>query len=435
MLTEIIGLIGVGVLLLLLLTGMPIGLAAALVGFLGIWYMVGISPALGALGLIPYSEAASYAFTVLPLFIIMGYFAFYAGLATRAFETGKRWLGHLPGGLAMATIIACAAFGACCGMSVAACAIMGKIVIPEMEKLHYKPKLAAGVVAASATFAAMIPPSGIMVVYAIMSEVSVGKMLMAGLFPGMITAMLYGIMLYVRVRRNPSIAGDVIPPYPWRERLHSIPQLWGVWVMAVVVIGGIYTGIFTPTEAAAISAGVGVILLLTRKGISRWNSFRLSLIETARTTAMIFLIIIGIIIFAQFLAMSRLPYSIVEWISRLKLNPYTVLACIMGFYIVLGMFMESIGMLLLSIPVALPVAISLGFDSIWFGVLVVKTIEVALVTPPVGLNVYVIKGVAPHISMEDIFRGGIPFLLMDIIVLILMILFPQIVLFLPNRMG
>ena len=433
--SEIIGLIGVGLLLLSLTTGMPVGLAASLIGFLGIWYLVGLNPALGTIGLVPYSKAASYEFTVLPLFIIMGFFAFNAGLATKAFETGKRWMGHLPGGLAMATIGACAAFGACCGMSVAASAIMGRIVIPEMEKLHYKPRLAAGVVAASGTFAAMIPPSGIMVVYAIMTEVSVGKMLMAGLLPGVITAVLYGVMLYIRVKRNPSLTGDAIPPCPWKERLRSFPQLWSIWVIAAVIIGGIYTGIFTPTEAAAIGAFVSLILLLMAKKTDRWNSFIRSLIETAQTTAMIFLIIVGIVIFAKFLALSRLPYSIVEWISGLALNSYIILGFIMGFYIILGMFMESIGMLLLSIPVALPIVLSFGFDPIWFGVLVVKTIEIALVTPPVGLNVYVIKGVAPHISMEDIFRGGIPFLIMDIIVLILMVLFPQIVLFLPNKMG
>jgi len=304
-----------------------------------------------------------------------------------------------------------------------------------MEKLHYKPRLAAGVVAASGTFAAMIPPSGIMVVYAIMTEVSVGKMLMAGLLPGVITAVLYGVMLYIRVKRNPSLTGDAIPPCPWKERLRSFPQLWSIWVIAAVIIGGIYTGIFTPTEAAAIGAFVSLILLLMAKKTDRWNSFIRSLIETAQTTAMIFLIIVGIVIFAKFLALSRLPYSIVEWISGLALNSYIILGFIMGFYIILGMFMESIGMLLLSIPVALPIVLSFGFDPIWFGVLVVKTIEIALVTPPVGLNVYVIKGVAPHISMEDIFRGGIPFLIMDIIVLILMVLFPQIVLFLPNKMG
>ncbi|MBU2497320.1 MAG: TRAP transporter large permease [Proteobacteria bacterium] len=432
---EIAGLVGLGVLLLVLATGIPIGLGAALIGFLGIWQLVGLSPALGTLGIAPYSKAAYYAFTVLPLFVVTGYFAFNAGLATKAFETGKRWMGHLPGGLAMATVAACAAFGACCGMSVASCAIMGRLVIPEMEKLHYKPRLAAGVVAASGTFAAMIPPSGIMVVYAIMAEVSVGKMLIAGLFPGLITAILYGGMLYVRVKRNPSLTGDKIHPYPWRARLLSLPHLWSVFLIAVVISGGIYSGIFTPTEAAAIGASVSLAMLLIARRKERWSIFTRSMVETARTTAMIFLIIIGIVIFAKFLALSRLPYSIVEWISGLGLNRYSVLGCMMLFYILLGMFMESIGMLLLSIPVALPIVESLGFDPIWFGVLVVKTIEIALVTPPVGLNVYVIKGVAPHIRLEDIFLGSIPFLLMDVIVIILMIAFPQIVMFLPNRMS
>ena len=433
--SEILGLIGIGVLLLFLSTGMPIGLAAAFIGFLGIWSLAGSMPALGALGLVPYSNAASYAFTVLPLFIITGYFAFNAGLATKAFDTGKRWMGHLPGGLAMATISACAAFGACCGMSVAASAIMGRLVIPEMEKLNYKPRLAAGVVAASGTFATMIPPSGTMVVYAIMAEVSVGKMLIAGLFPGIITAILYSGMLYVRVKRNPSLTGDVIPPYPWKERFQSLPQLWSVFVIALVIIGGIYTGIFTPTEAAAIGASVSLLMLLIAKGKGKWDSFVRSLTETARTTAMIFLIIVGIVIFVKFLALSRLPYSIVEWISGLNTNRYAILSLMMFFYIVLGMFMETIGMLLLSIPIALPIIISLGFDPIWFGVLVVKTIEIALVTPPVGLNVYVIKGVAPQIALEDIFRGCMPFITMDVLVIILMVVFPQIVLFLPDRMG
>ncbi|MCF8062448.1 MAG: TRAP transporter large permease [Deltaproteobacteria bacterium] len=432
---ELIGLIGIMLLLILLLSGMPIGLGAALIGFFGIWYLAALNTALGAIGLIPYSKAASYEFTVLPLFILMGYLAFNAGLATSAFETGKKCLGHLPAGLAMATITACAAFGACCGMSAASSAIMGRLVIPEMEKLHYKPSLSAGVVAASGTFAALIPPSGIMVVYAIMTEVSVGKMLMAGLFPGLLTAVLYGAMLYTRVKINPSLDGDKLERQSWTVRLRSLPQLWSILVVGVVIIGGIYTGVFTPTEAAGIGALVSLIMLVSQKGIKRWKSFNLALSDTARTTAMIFLIIVGIVIFARFIAMSRLPYSVVGWISALDMNRYVTLTFILIFYVILGMFMEAIGMLLLTIPVALPVIEALGFDPIWFGVLVVKMIEVALVTPPVGLNVYIIKGVASNIRMEDMFRGCFPFVLMDLIVIILLILFPQIVLFLPNTMS
>lgn len=217
--------------------------------------------------------------------------------------------------------------------------------------------------------------------------------------------------------------------------MRSVPQLWGVVVIATVIIGGIYTGVFTPTEAGGISAFVALFLLLTRRGIDRWTGFRESLRETGRTTAMIFLILIGVVIFATFIALSRLPYTLVEWLAMLEVNRYIILAGIMLFYIVLGMFMEIIGILLLSLPVALPVILSLGFDPIWFGVCVVKTIEIAMVTPPVGLNVYVVKGVAPHIPLEEIFRGIIPFIMMDVIALVLMIAFPQIVLFLPNRMG
>jgi C4-dicarboxylate transporter DctM subunit len=433
--SETIGLLGIVVLLIFLSTGMPIGLGAALVGFLGIWYLSGLTPAFGALGLVPYAKAASYSLTVLPLFILMGYFAFNAGLASRAFDTGKRWLGHLPGGLALATITGCAAFGACCGMSVAAAATMGRLVIPEMEKLHYKPSLTTGVIAASGTLSSLIPPSGVMVVYAIMAEVSVGKMLMAGLFPGLITAFFYAVGLYITVKRNPSIAGDPIAPYAWRNRLKSLRELWSVTLIALAIIGGIYTGVFTPTEAAAVGAIVALIMNLTTKGVDRWASFKLSIVDASRTTGMIFLIIAGIVIFARFMAMSRLPYSVVEWISGLGFNRHLTLVCMMIFYIFLGMFLESMGMLLLTIPVALPIIESLGFDPIWFGALVVMTIEIGLITPPIGLNVYVIKGVADHVKLEEIFRGSVLFIIMDVLTLALMIIFPQIALFLPDRMG
>jgi C4-dicarboxylate transporter DctM subunit len=435
MTSEMVGLMGVGAFLILLALGVPIAFAGALTGFLGLWYLAGISPAMGALGLIPYSEAASYNFTVLPLFIIMGYFAFYSGLATRAFDTGKRWIGHLHGGLALATVIAGAALAACCGMSVASAAITGKLVIPEMEKLRYQPRLITGVVAACGTLATMIPPSSTLVVYAIMTEVSVGKCLIAGVIPGLINAFLYGVLLYLRAKWNPSLTGGLTSPYPWRERLRSVPQVWGVVAIAAVIIGGIYTGIFSPTEAAAIAALISVFLfLILRKSGGRWSIFRQALFETSRATGMIFLIMIGIVIFSRFQAMSRLPYSFVEWISGLGLNRYVIIVLIMGLFFVLGMFVETMGILLLSIPVTYPLILSLGFDPIWYGVFVVKNIEMGMLTPPVGLNIYVIKGLYPQYRLEDVFMGAMPFLIVDFVVLALLIVFPEIALFLPGRM-
>lgn len=432
--TEIVGLIGVGLLLVFIAVGMPIALAAALTGFLGLCYLSGSTPALSVLRTLPYSKTSVYSFSVLPLFILMGYFAFHSGLATQAFEAGKRWLGRIPGGLALATVAANAVFGAACGVSLAATSVMGRITIPEMEKLNYQRRLAAGVVAATGTFAAMIPPSAVMIVYAIMAEESAGKMLLGGLFPGLITAVLYGTMLYLRVKRNPSLTGGAIPLATWRERLRSLPQLWAVGLISTVIIGGIYTGVFTPTEAGGISAFIALVLLLTRRGIDRRVAFKEALLETGHTTAMIFLVLIGVVIFATFIAMSQLPYVVVEWIGGLDVNRYIILVGILVFYLVLGMFMEVIGILVLSLPVVLPIIDNLGFHPIWFGVIVVKTIEIAMVTPPVGLNVYVVKGVAPHIPLEEIFRGIIPFIMMDIIALIFMVAFPQIVLFLPSRM-
>lgn len=436
MTSEVVGLMGLAVFLICLAIGMPIALSAALTGFLGIWYLGGIAPAFGAIGLIPYSAGASYSFAVLPLFIMMGYFAFYAGVAQKAFETAKKWIGHISGGLTLATVIAGACLAACCGMSTASAAVLGKFIITEMEKLNYNRRLIVGTIAACGTLATMIPPSATLVIYAIMVEASIGKCLIAGVIPGLINAFLYGVLLYVRIKRNPSLTGTLISPYPWRERLHSLPQLWSVGVIVVVFIGGIYFGIFTPSEAAAVAAFIAMFLLFYhRRKSDRWNMFRMALIETARTTSMIFLIVFGIMIFSQFQAMSRLPYSFCEWFSVLGLNRYVVIIIIIGYFFLLGMFLDTMGILLLSIPVLYPVIISYGFDPIWFGVFVVKSIEMGMLTPPVGMNVYVIKGIAPDYSLEEIFRGAMPFLLMDFIVLALIIVFPQIVLFLPSRMG
>lgn len=431
---EIIGLIGVGLLLALLVTGMPIAMGAMLAGFLGIWYLAGIEPALVTLGTAPFSRAATYVFLIIPLFVLMGYVAFEAGLAKNAFETAKRWLGHIPGGVAMAVIAGNAAFGACSGSSIAATATMGKISLPEMERLNYSPRLAAGVIAATGTFASMIPPSGMLVVYAIMSEVSVGQMLLAGLIPGFITAVLYAALLYLRIKRNPSIAGGIMASSSWRERFRSLPQIWAVGVIAVVIIGGIYTGIFTPIEAAGISAFVSLILLLIRKRLKSWASFKEALLSTGKTTAMIFFLIVGFVIFAHFVALSRLPSSIMDWIFALGLNRYIVLALIIVVYILLGMVMDALGILLVTLSVTLPIITTLGFDPIWFGVIIVKLCEIGAVTPPVGINVYVVKGIAPNIPMGDVFWGALPFVIADVACLVLLIALPQIVLFLPNTM-
>lgn len=431
--SEIVGLLGILILLILLGAGTSVALACGITGFIGLWFLAGISPAISRITLATYASPASYGLTVIPLFMIMGYFAFKAGVATQAFKAGKIWLARIPGGVAMAAIAGCAFFGACSGSTTASAAVFSKVAIPEMTKLGYKDELSAGVVAASCTFSSMIPPSGIMVLYAVMAEISVGKCLMAGLFPGIITAMLYMLSLFIRVKRNPSLAGGLAPATTWQQKMSAIPLLWGVFVIAGVIIGGIFLGIFTPTEAAAVSAIVGLIMLLSKKDIPRWDSFKAALLDSARTTAMVLFLFIGVRIFATFLAMSQLTYTLIDLIAGLDVNRYAILSGFMILYLIGGTFLNSTGLLLLSMPVVYPIILALGFNPIWFGVLILKTIEVGMVTPPVGVSVYVVQGVS-GIKLEDIFRGIFPFIFMDLIVLILLMIFPQIVLFLPDMM-
>ncbi len=430
----VLGIIFVGVLMVMLFIGMPVAFGAALTGFIGLLILAGPVPALDVVGTTPWAKITTYSFTVIPLFVLMGYFAFGAGLATQAFETGKKWVGHIRGGLAMATIFACACFAACSGVTVATAALFGKMAVPEMERQGIKSRLAAGVVAASGTFSCMIPPSGIMVIYAIMAEVSIGKQLIAGIFPGLITAVLYGGMLVLMTRLDPKLAPVTAKPAPWKERLTSTPKLGGILLLALIIMGGIYTGIFTPTEAGAIGAFTAFLMLMIVKRNKAGQTLKQAFLDTGRTTGMIAAVLFGIIIFAHFLALSRLTYVMIEWIGSLDVSRYVILGAIVIFYIILGMFFEAVGMLILSIPFILPIIVELGFDPIWFGIFAVKNVEIGLVTPPVGITVYVVKGVCPHIPLEEIFKGIFPFILMDILVLVLLAAFPQIALFLPSLM-
>jgi len=431
---QIVGLIGVCLLLILLVIGMPIAFAGALTGLLGCAYLVGFSPAVAIAGLVPLAWTIRYTLTLIPLFMFMGYLAFYAGFPTKAFEAGRKWFGHIPGGEAMATITGCAAFAACSGSAAASNAIFGRVAIPEMEKRGYSKSLSAGVVAASGTFASMIPPSGLMVIYAVMAETSVGKQLMAGLLPGAITAVFYAILLYSLVKLKPSLAYGVDKPAPWKERFASLSNVWGIFLLAVIVVGGIYTGVFTPTESGAAGAFAALILFLFSRTQQPMSNFKKALMETGRTTAMIFLLLIGIMIFARFIAFSRITYDVVAWIGSLDVNRYIIIAIIMLFYLILGMFLEAVAMLILTLSVVIPIVTTLGFDLIWFGVFLVKMTEVAAVTPPVGIGCYIVKGVCPHISLGDIFRGAAWFIMADVAVLILLVIWPEIALLIPNSM-
>ena len=427
------GFIGLGVLFVLIVLGMRIAFATALLGFGGLWIMKDMNVAGNVVGFLVHGIVAHYSFSVIPLFIIMGYYAYYAGLTDDIFWTARHWVGHYPGGLAMSTVLGCAAFAACTGASTASAAIMGKVAIPEMEKYGYHPRLAAGVVAASGTLASLIPPSVILVIYGIITEESIGTLLIAGFIPGVVSAAIYGTMIYVRVKISPEL-GKPQPRETWLARFKSLRGTWGVIVLIVLIIGGIYSGIFTPTEAGGAGAFGAFLMAL---GMRRLTLARLkeSLLETGRSTIMIFMIITGVLIFVRFLALTTLPSTFTEFIIALPVNRYIILCLVLSLYVFLGMFLDAIGMLMLTVPVVFPAVTGLGFDPIWFGIILVKMCEICLITPPVGLNCYIVRSVAPHIRLEEIFRGIFPFLAMDILTVSLFIIFPSIITWLPSTMG
>lgn len=428
-----IGLIGVGVMLVLLLLGMPIGFAFGIVAFLGMTQILGFSVALPQLHLKFYAIVSNYSFTVLPFFILMGYFASASGMSTDLYMMAEKWLRRLPGGLALASIAGCAGFASICGSSVATAATMGAVALPEMRRHGYDAGLATGTVAAGGTLGFLIPPSVAFVVYGIIAEQSVGKLLIAGFLPGITLALAFMAIIILRVKMNPTLAPTKPETITWKERFLSLRDVWGVVLVFLIVMGGIYLGIFTPTEAGAGGAFVLLIFGLARRKI-RFRTVFDSLFATIGVTCMIFVILFGAMLFSDFLALSRIPTSLMDTIGGLQMNKYGILALIIVLYLILGCFIESVPMMILVAPVVLPLLEANGFDPVWFGVISVLMVEAALITPPVGMNVYVICGVAKDVPMTTIFRGTMPFLISIIVVVILLAAFPQIALFLPKIM-
>jgi len=427
-----VGLIGIGVLIILLFSRMPIGIVMGLVGFAGATYLIGMDAGLAIVKLVPYTTFASYDLSVVPLFILMGTFAFYAGLSRDLYDTVYKWLGHLPGGLAMATVGACAGFAAISGSSVATAATMGTVALPEMRRYNYSPALATGSIAAGGTIGILIPPSVGFIIYGIITEQSIGKLFLAGFIPGVLEAVFYMTTISILTRRNP-LMGPRGPSTSFMEKIASFKNTWVVLLLFLLIMGGLYFGIFTPTEAGGIGAfGAFVFALALRK--LNWQVFKSSLVDSAKTTAMIFLILMGAMILGYFLSVSRIPFELSSIIGGLEVNRYIILVGILILLLFLGCVMDSLAILLLTIPIFFPLIISLGFDGIWFGVIVVRVCEIGLITPPVGVNVYVIKGIAKDVPMGTIFRGILPFLIADICHVTLLIVVPQLSLFLPGMM-
>jgi C4-dicarboxylate transporter, DctM subunit len=428
----LIGGIGLLVLFAILATGLPIGIAMALVGFVGYGIIAGFPAALIQLQAVPYTSVASYTLTIIPLFILMGELAFNAGLITGAYNAAHKWLGQLRGGLALTTIMGCAGFAAICGSSMATASTMTSIAYPEMKRYQYDSKLALGAIACGGTLGILIPPSNVMVIYAIFAEVSVGKLFMSGIFPGILMAALMMLTVIIWTRIYPA-AGPAGTRTTLKEKILSIKSVWPVLVLAVIVLGGIWSGVMTAMEAAGVGALVTLIIgLLLRK--MTFQNIVSSLRATIKTTAMMFVVLVGAMIFNYFIVMSGVPNQLATFVGNLALPPLAILICIIFVYLFLGMLMDTMAMTVLTLPIFLPVLTGLGFDMIWFGIIFVIMGEMALVTPPIGMNVFVISGMVKEVPMYTIFKGIFPFVAAMSVCLIIIIAFPQIALFLPQSM-
>lgn len=425
-----VGILGILVLLVLIAIGMPVGFVMSIVGFGGYAYLTSLKAAVGLLKIVPYETVANYSLSVIPLFILMGYFALYSGLSRELFTFFYRWLGFVPGGLAIATIGGCAGFAAICGASPATAATMGTVAIPEMRKYNYETSLATGCVAAGGTLGILIPPSIGFILYGIMTENSIIELFTAGIVPGFLLAFMFMLAIYFMAKRNPKLAPPG-PKFPWNEKLDALKGIWAIVFLFVFVIGGMMIGWFSPTEAAAVGA-FGFLLFMIIKGQCTVKNLYNCLLDAGKTISMTFIIMIGAYLFAYFLAITRIPTTLTEIISSLPVSPTVIMIGICVFYLGLGCIMDAIAMILLTVPIFYPVVVSLGFSPIWFGVIIVVIMEQALITPPVGMNVYIIHGVAKDVPLETIFKGIVPFWCVMILFLAILFLFPGLTTFLPS---
>jgi len=427
-----IGYIGVLVLVILLFSGIHISVVMGMIGFLGISYISGWDSGFAVLRTVPFTTFANYGMSVVPLFILMGAFCFYSGISKELYDCVHKWLGQLRGGLAMATVGACALFAAISGSSLATAATMGSVALPEMKRYRYDPALATGCIAAGGTMGILIPPSIPLVIYGILTSESIGKLLMAGIIPGILEAVFYIITIHILCLWRPSL-GPPGPKSSLIEKVASLKAIWAVVVLFTLVIGGIYFGFFSPTEAAGVGSCGAFVFALVRKRLS-WRNFQESLTSSIKTTAMIFAILLGAMILGYFFAVTRLPFELASFIGGLPVNRYVILILILIVYLILGCIMDSLAMILLTVPIFYPLIKTLGFDPIWFGIIVVRAMEIGMITPPVGMNVFIIKGIAQDVPMYTIFRGAVPFLIADLCHVTLLILVPQLATFLPGLM-
>lgn len=427
-----LGIVGIIVLIALLFSRMPIGATMAFVGFVGFGYAVGYESALGVLQTVPYTTFASQAMSVIPLFVLMGTLCFAAGMSEDLYYAVNAWIGHFRGGLAMATVGACALFAAISGSSLATVATLGKVAWPEMQRYKYDEALSTGAIAAGGSMGILIPPSTVLIIYGVITEQSIGKLFMAGFIPGILEALFYIGVIMILTWRNPEL-GPKGPSSTWKQKGVAIGRCWDVIIIFLVVIGGIYSGKFTPTEAAGVGAFAAFMFVIIRRKMSV-KLYKTAVQDTIKTVGMLFIIVFGAMVFGYFLAITRLPYELSEFVYGLNVSRYVALVAVLIVILLLGCIMDSLAIVLLAVPVLYPMIRKLGFDPIWFGIMTVRVTEMGLITPPVGLNVYIIQGLTGT-PMSTCFRGIIPFLISDIVHIVLLITFPGIVLFLPNVLG
>ena len=428
-----IGIIGMVILFLFIFARMPIGFAMLSVGVLGLSCLNNLGAAISILGSVPYHRTTDYTLSALPLFVLMGMFAFSSGIIQSFFRFLNKWLGGIRGGLAMATVMGCTGFSAICSSSTVTAVLMGQIAYPEMKRYGYDSKLTTGSIAAGGTLGILIPPSAGFIIYALFTEQSIGKLFLGGVLPGLLLTALFMLVIYIIVRFQPDLgpAGDKVN---FKEKIASIHGLWLVGALFFLVMGGIYFGIVTATESAAIGALGAFIIGILKKQLNRQDIIE-SMLEAGQVTSMVFIIIIGASIFNEFIVVAGLNTTILNIISGMKQPPVVILIAILFMYLVLGGLMDFFSMTALTLPIVFPLILSLGYDPIWFGVIVVIMMELAMITPPIGINMFALSTIIPDVPMYTIFRGAIPFIFAMVILLIILIIFPQIALFLPNLSG
>ena len=427
------GIIGTLLVFFLLSLGMPIAFSMMLVGFLGIAWLSSLGAALPVLARTVYETCAYYPYTVIPLFVVMGGFAGSSGMTRKLYIAFDKWLRGLPGGLGVATIAACAGFAGVSGSSVATAAAMGTVAIPEMNRFGYSSRLSAGTVAAGGTLGFLIPPSIGFVVYGMLTEQSIGKLLIAGIFPGLLLALAYIGVIVSWVKINPQVAPRSPQAVSWKDKVASLLPVWEPLMIFVFIMGGIYLGFFTPTEAGGVGATVLFLVALVKRKLP-WTAFKTALLESVSISVMVLFLVAGASVFSTFLALSMIPIQVSTWVASLAVSRFLILMIVILIYLFLGCFLDAISMMVLTMPVIFPVIINLGFNPIWFGVIAVLMMEAGLLTPPMGLNVFTVAGVVKDVPLESIYRGILPFLISIFVVAFIIILFPDLVTFLPNMM-